>query len=250
MNKLLQDKVCLVTGASRGIGRQIALTLAEHGAHIVLNYNVNSAAADQVAATVQSLGQKSVTVAADVSQMEGAKRLVQAAMNQFGGIDVLVNNAGITRDGLLAMMSEADWATVMATNLTGVFNTTKVATRQMLRKKYGRVINISSVVGLLGNAGQANYAASKGGIIAFTKSVAREFAQKNITANVVCPGFIETDMTAELNPSQLSIAKEQIPMKRFGRTLDVSNLVAYLASDLAEYITGQTIAVDGGMAMQ
>ena len=247
--KLLLDKTCIVTGASRGIGRQIALTLAEMGADIVINYNASSGAAEAVIAAVQALGRKALMVQADVSKSEDAKKLIDAAMAEFGKIDVLVNNAGITRDGLLAIMKEDDWNAVIATNLTGVFNTTKLATKQMLRKKYGRVINISSVVGITGNAGQANYAASKAGVIGFTKSVAREFAQKNITANVVCPGFIETDMTAQLQPAQIDGAQGQIPMRRFGKTLDVSNLVAYLASDLAGYITGQTIAVDGGMSM-
>ena len=247
--KLLLDKTCIVTGASRGIGRQIALTLAEMGADIVINYNASSGAAEAVIAAVQALGRKALMVQADVSKSEDAKKLIDAAMAEFGKIDVLVNNAGITRDGLLAIMKEDDWNAVIATNLTGVFNTTKLATKQMLRKKYGRVINISSVVGITGNAGQANYAASKAGVIGFTKSVAREFAQKNITANVVCPGFIETDMTAQLQPAQIEGAQGQIPMRRFGKTLDVSNLVAYLASDLAGYITGQTIAVDGGMSM-
>ena len=247
--QFLANKVCVVTGAARGIGRQIALTLAEQGGSVVINYNASRDAADALGDELQQKGGQSLVVQANVSQAGDAKKLIDMAVEKFGKLDVLVNNAGITRDGLLAIMKPEDWQAVIDTNLSSVFYTTKVASKAMLRNKFGRIINISSVVGLTGNAGQANYAASKAGIIGFTKSVAREFAQRNITANVICPGFIDTDMTRQLNEAQVSAAQAQIPMKRFGSPLDVSNLVAYLASDLAGYVTGQTIAVDGGMSM-
>ncbi len=247
--QFLANKVCVVTGAARGIGRQIALTLAEQGGSVVINYNASRDAADALGDELQQKGVQSLVVQANVSQMGDAKKLIDAAVEKFSKLDVLVNNAGITRDGLLAIMKPEDWQAVIDTNLSSVFYTTKFASKAMLRNKFGRIINISSVVGLMGNAGQANYAASKAGIIGFTKSVAREFAQRNITANVICPGFIDTDMTRQLNEAQVNAAQAQIPMKRFGSPLDVSNLVAYLASDLAGYVTGQTIAVDGGMSM-
>ena len=245
----LQAKVAVVTGGSRGIGRAIALELARQGCRVVVNYRSNAEAAQEVVACIQTLGSEALAVQADVSLFDDAQALIQAALDAYGTIDILVNNAGITRDALLVRMSEDDWDAVINTNLKGAFNCVKAVQRTLLRKRSGRIINISSVSGLVGNAGQANYAAAKAGLVGFTKSVARELGSRGITANAVAPGFVETDMTAVLSETIIEGALAQIPLQRLGQPEDVAAMVAYLASDQAGYITGQVICVDGGLAM-
>lgn len=245
----LADKVAIVTGSSRGIGRAIALKLAEAGARVVVNYSNHEAAAAEVVAAIQQDGGQAMAVQADVSKPEDANRLVQSALAVFGHVDILVNNAGITRDALVLRMSEDDWDRVMATNLKGAFLCTKAALRPMVRQRSGRIINVSSVVGLAGNAGQANYAAAKAGLIGFTKAIAKEVGSRGITANAVAPGFIDTDMTRQLPDAVKDEAVRQIPLGRFGRVEDVAEAVAYLASDAASYVTGQVLNIDGGMVM-
>jgi 3-oxoacyl-[acyl-carrier protein] reductase len=245
----LTGKVAVVTGGSRGIGRAIAAELARRGCRVVVNYQANAAAADEVVAEIQAAGGEAMAVQADVSDAGQAQSLVDAAVAAYGTVDVFVNNAGITRDTLLMRMSEEDWDAVLDTNLKGAFHCAKAVQRIFLRKRAGRLIQIGSVVGLLGNAGQANYAAAKAGLVGFTKALARELGSRGITVNLVAPGFIDTDMTARLPQDVVARALEGVPLGRLGRTEDVATAVAFLASDEAAYITGQVLCVDGGMAM-
>ncbi|RDB33751.1 3-oxoacyl-[acyl-carrier-protein] reductase [Exiguobacterium sp. RIT594] len=242
------NKVALVTGASRGIGAAIAKRLATDGFRIVVNYAGNTAKAEEVVSSIVDAGGEAIAVQADVADAEQVKALLKTTLDTYGQLDCVVNNAGITRDGLLMRMKEADFDAVLNTNLKGAFLVTQAATRPLL-KSSGRIINIASVVGITGNPGQANYVAAKAGLIGFTKSVARELASKGVTANAICPGFIETDMTDELTETQRNQTLDQIPLKRFGQTEDIASLVSFIASDNARYITGQTLAVDGGMTM-
>ncbi len=237
----------LVTGGARGIGRAIVERLAKDGAKVTFVDLLPDAAEDAIAAAGGS--ERCRFVRADISTAEGAEAAVNAAVEHGGGLDVLVNNAGITRDGLLMRMSDEDWTKVLSVNLTGTFLMTRTATRRLMKSKRGRVINIASVVGMMGNAGQANYAASKGGVIAFTKAVARELAGRGVTANAVAPGFIQTDMTAALGEKAAAELSSRIPLGRLGTVDDIADAVAYLASSGAGYVTGQVIPVDGGMVM-
>lgn len=246
---MLTDKIAVVTGASRGIGREIAVTLAAKGAVVIVNYNGSAAKAEEVVKEIEEAGGRAEAVQCNVSEYDKAAELMSYVVKKYGRVDILVNNAGITRDNLLMKMSEEDFDAVIATNLKGAFNCIKHISRQMLKQRAGRIINISSVSGVMGNAGQANYCASKAGIIGITKSVARELASRGITSNAVAPGFIDTEMTEVLSDTVKAAATEQIPMKHFGSTKDIANTVAFLASDEAGYITGQVICVDGGMAM-
>ncbi|MBK9941223.1 MAG: 3-oxoacyl-[acyl-carrier-protein] reductase [Kouleothrix sp.] len=246
----LTDKVALVTGGSRGIGRAIALTLAAAGATVVVNYKGNQAAAEDVVQAIAAHDGKATAIQADISQGAEVEALFKALLERFGRVDIVVNNAGITRDGLLLRMKEDDFDAVISTNLRGVFLCTKAALRPMGKARSGRIINITSVVGLIGNAGQANYAAAKAGIIGFTKSTAREMASRGITVNAIAPGYIETELTGVLSEQIKTAILENIPLGRMGTPEDVANLVCFLASDAAAYITGQTLTVDGGMVMQ
>lgn len=246
---ILEGKIALVTGASRGIGKAIAITLAKAGAKVVVNYAGSEAAALEVVKEIQDIGGQALAVQANVAVSADVEAMINQTIEQFGSIDVLVNNAGITRDTLLMRMKDEDWDLVLDTNLKGVYNCTRAVTKIMMKQRSGKIINISSVVGLTGNAGQVNYAAAKAGIIGLTKSVAKELAARNITANAIAPGFIETDMTHVLNDDVKSKIVEAIPMKRMGKAEDVANAVVFLASDAANYITGQTLVVDGGMVM-
>ena len=249
MEKSLAGKSALVTGASRGIGRAIALKLANLGAKVAINFAGNLEKAQEVKSTIETLGSEAILVQGDVSNFETVQEIVKTTIEKFGTIDILVNNAGITRDNLLIKMSESDFDAVIATNLKGVFNCTKALARLMMKQRGGRIINISSVVGLMGNVSQANYAAAKAGIIGFTKSTAKELASRNVTVNAVAPGFVDTDMSAVLSDKIKEELLKGIPAGRIGEPEDVANLVAFLASDQAAYITGQVIAVDGGMSM-
>jgi 3-oxoacyl-[acyl-carrier protein] reductase len=245
----LTNKVALVTGASRGIGRAVALKLAEHGARIVINYNRSGAEAEKVADQIRSQGGQCLTVQGDVTVAADVERVFQAAQQEFDRIDILVNNAGINRDTLILRMSEKDWDEVLSTDLRGAFLCTKAALRFMMRRRWGRIINISSLAGLLGNAGQANYSAAKAGLIGLTKAVAREMGSRGITVNALAPGFIETDMTKDLPQSLKEEAIRRIVLGRPGKPEDVAGAVVFLASDEASYITGQVLAVDGGLGM-
>lgn len=243
-------KTAIVTGAGRGIGRATAVRLAGPDVTLIINYNSSSRGADETAKLCHAKGAEVVTVQADVSKAEGCDRLVSAALEKTGRIDVLVNNAGITRDGLLMRMSEEDFDDVIAANLRGTFLMMKAVSGVMLRQKYGRIVNLASVVGITGNAGQANYSASKAGISALTRSFAQEIARKGITVNAVAPGFINTAMTEAMTETAMKAAVGAIPMGRPGEPEDVAELIAFLAGDGAKYITGQTICVDGGMCMR
>ncbi len=245
----LEGKNVLVTGGSRGIGRSIALTLAKEGANVIINYTSNDDRAESVVKEIESFSVRGLAVKANISKASQVDKMMATIREKFDGIDILINNAGITKDSLFVRMKEDDWDQVMEVNLKGVFLSTKAVTRQMIRQKYGRIINMSSVVGVVGNPGQANYCASKAGLIGFTKSLAKELAGKNITVNAIAPGFIETDMTKVLSDSVKESMVDAIPMGRYGKPEDIANLVAFLASDKAAYITGQVIHVDGGMAM-
>ena len=244
-----EGKTAIVTGGSRGLGRAVCLELAAGGANVVLCYAGNEAAAQETVRAVETLGAKALAVRGDVADAARVDELVKAAMEAFRRIDILVNNAGITRDNLLMRMSEADFDAVIAANLKGAFLCMKAVSRLMLKQRYGRIVNLSSVVGLRGNAGQVNYAASKAGVIGMTKSLAKELASRGVTVNAVAPGFIETDMTAALPEAARTAAQNGIPMNRLGAPEDVAKAVGFLASDDAAYITGQVLAVDGGMAM-
>ena len=245
----LEGKKALVTGASRGIGRAIALALAAEGADVVVNYAGSEAAAKAVAAEIEAMGRKALVLQADISSNEAATAMVDAAVKEFGRIDILVNNAGITRDGLLMRMKEEDWDAFRTNNLKGVFNWTKAAVKYMMKQKAGRIVSISSVVGLMGNAGQANYAAAKAGVLGFTKAVAKEVAARGITVNAIAPGFIQTDMTAVLSEKVVEGMLNTIPLHKLGDPEDIAKAVVFLVSDDAKYITGQTLHVDGGMVM-
>ncbi|WNF35492.1 3-oxoacyl-[acyl-carrier-protein] reductase [Bacillaceae bacterium IKA-2] len=246
---MLKGKVALVTGASRGIGKAIALELAKQGAKVAVNYAGNEVKAKEVVAEIIALGSEAIAIKADVANSEEAASMVKETIETFGSLEILVNNAGITRDGLIMRMKEDDWDQVINTNLKGVFNCSKAVTRQMVKQRYGRIVNISSVVGVLGNAGQANYVAAKAGVIGLTKSLARELANRNITANAVAPGFIETDMTEALSAEVKQELMKQIPLGKLGSVTDVSRVVCFLVSEDANYMTGQTLHVDGGMVM-
>lgn len=246
---MLAGKTALVTGASRGIGRAIALKLAQAGANVVVNYAGSEAAASETVAQIKELGRDAIMIRANVSNTEEVNEMFKAALDHFGAIDILVNNAGITRDNLLMRMKEEEWDDVIATNLKGVFNCLKAATRPMMKQRAGKIINITSVVGVLGNPGQANYVAAKAGVIGLTKTAARELASRGITVNAVAPGFIDTEMTAVLSEDVKTAMLGQIPLGRLGQTDDVASVVLFLASDAANYMTGQTLHVDGGMYM-
>ncbi|MCI8550294.1 MAG: 3-oxoacyl-[acyl-carrier-protein] reductase [Lachnospiraceae bacterium] len=245
----MSERVAVVTGASRGIGRAIALKLAEDGNTVIVNYNGSREKACAVVSEIQAAGGLAEAAGCDVSDFNGAEEFLKAVVKKYGRIDVLVNNAGITRDGLLMKMSEEEFDEVLRINLKGAFNCIRHASRQMLKQRGGRIINISSVSGVMGNAGQANYSASKAGIIGLTKSAARELASRGITVNAVAPGFIDTEMTRALSDQVKEHASGQIPFGRFGKTEDVAAAVAFFASEQAGYITGQVLCVDGGMAM-
>lgn len=246
---MLSGKTAVVTGGSRGIGRAICLELASLGANIVINYAGNQEMADKTRSDCENLGVKAITVQGNVAQADAVKTLMATATEQFGSIDILVNNAGITKDGLLMKMSESDFDEVIDINLKGAFLCTKEVTRQMMKQRHGRIINLASVVGVIGNAGQANYAASKAGLIGFTKSVARELAPRHITVNAVAPGYIQTDMTAALSEEQSQALAKNIPLGRLGEANDVAKVVGFLAGESGSYITGQVLSVDGGMAI-
>lgn len=246
----LKGKTAIVTGASRGIGRAIALRLADMGANVVLNYRSSAQSTEELIKEIEEKGVKAAAVQADISKFEEAERLTKAAVDTFGSIDILVNNAGITKDGLLLRMKEEDFDSVINVNLKGAFNTIKHVSGIMLKQRSGKIINISSVVGITGNAGQLNYSAAKAGILGMTKSAARELGSRGITVNAVAPGFIQTDMTEVLSDKVKENIKGTIPLKTLGTPEDVANLVGFLASDMASYITGQVINVDGGMVMQ
>lgn len=245
----LTGKTAIVTGASRGIGAAIARRFAEEGANIVVNYSGSQDKAEAVVSEIEQAGGKAIAVKANVADADAVKAMADAAMEEFGSIDILVNNAGITRDNLMMRMKEDEWDDVINTNLKGVFVCTKAVTRQMMKQRAGRIVNIASIVGVMGNAGQANYVAAKAGVIGLTKTTARELASRGITANAVAPGFITTDMTDKLGEDVQSSMLAQIPLARFGAPEDVANAALFLASDEASYVTGQTLHLDGGMVM-
>lgn len=243
----MKGKTAIVTGGSRGIGRAICVELAKGGANLVINFAGNQQAAEETAALCKAQGVSAVTVQGDVAEMEICETLVKTALASFGRVDILVNNAGITRDNLLMRMSEEDFEAVIRTNLRGSFLMMKAVSRQMMKQRYGRIVNLSSVVGLSGNAGQVNYAASKAGVIGMTKSFAKEVASRGITVNALAPGFIETDMTAKMPEAAVSAVSASIPAGRMGTPQDVAAAAAFLASEKAAYVTGQVLSVDGGM---
>ncbi|AUD64773.1 3-oxoacyl-[acyl-carrier-protein] reductase [Tenericutes bacterium MZ-XQ] len=245
----LQNKVAIVTGGAAGIGRTISLELAKHGAKVVINYRSSEAKALELVEEIKSLGSDALAIKADISDFNQAKTLVDETINVFGQLDILVNNAGITKDQLILRMQEEQFDQVMDTNLKGSWNMAKHAARPLLKSNQGRIINISSIIGLIGNVGQTNYSASKAGMIGLTKSLAKEFGTKGVTANAICPGFIETEMTKNLDPKFVEAYLNNIPLKRLGQPIDVANAVVYLASNLASYMTGQVLVIDGGMVM-
>jgi 3-oxoacyl-[acyl-carrier protein] reductase len=245
----LENKVAIVTGGSRGIGRAIALEFAERGAAVVVNYNKSPESAEDVVKKVQEAGGKAAAFQADVSDFKQAEALVKFAIDTFGDLSILVNNAGITRDQLIMMMPEADWDAVINTNLKSTFNCSKAAVKHMMRKRTGRIINIASVAGQMGNPGQTNYSASKGGQIAFTKALAREVAARNITVNAIAPGFVDTEILDAMTPEILEAALKLVPLGRKGNPEEIAFAASFFASDGAAYITGQVLGVDGGMAM-
>lgn len=244
-----QGKVAVVTGSSRGIGRAIALRLAEGGARVVVNYRSDASGAEEVVAQISAAGGQAIAVQADVSDGKQAQALIDAAKAAFGQVDILVNNAGTTRDTLLMRMSEDDWDVVIDTNLKGTFNCIKAVSRQMLRQRYGRIVNITSVSGLSGNVGQANYASAKAGLIGLTKTVAKELGSRGITCNAVAPGFVHTELTASLPSELVQQAVDRTPLGRVGQAEDMAAAAAFLASDDASFITGQVVAVDGGLSI-
>ncbi len=245
----LDGKVALVTGGSRGIGKAIALMLASRGADVIINYAGNAEAAAATEAELKAFGHKTLAIKADVADNAACAAMIEQVVQEFGHLDILINNAGITRDGLLLRMKEADWDAVLNTNLKSVYNCTKAAVKYMMKARYGRIVSISSVVGLIGNAGQTNYAAAKAGILGFTKAAAKEVGSRGITINAVAPGFIDTDMTKNLPEKVVANMKAAIPLARLGEPEDIAKAVAFLVSDDAAYITGQTLHVDGGMVM-
>lgn len=246
---MLKDKTAIVTGASRGIGRATAIELARNGANVVVNYAGSTARAEQVVVEIKELGVDALAIQADVSNSEQVKEMINQTIDAFGRVDILVNNAGITKDNLMMRMKEEEWDAVINTNLKGVFNCSKAVTRQMMKQRYGRIINVASVVAALGNAGQANYVAAKAGVIGLTKTMARELANRNIHVNAVAPGFIETDMTDELGEEMKGQLLAQIPLATLGQPEHIANVIRFLASADADYMTGQTLHVDGGMVM-
>jgi 3-oxoacyl-[acyl-carrier protein] reductase len=245
---MLKDRVAVVTGASRGIGKSIALLMAKNGAKIVASAR-NQELLDALVAEIKSFGGEAIAVAGDVSKTEAANNLIATAVESYGQVDILVNNAGITKDGLILRMKDEDWDSVLDINLKGAFICTRAAAKMMTKKRYGRIINISSVVGEMGNAGQANYCASKAGLIGLTKSNARELSKRNVTVNAVTPGYIATDMTDEISDKAKDELSAQIPLGRLGESEDVAEAVLFLASDRSKYITGQVLGVNGGMYM-
>lgn len=245
----LQGKCALVTGGSRGIGRAVCLELARQGARVAVNYAGNAAAAEETVKACEAQGVEAFAIQADVADAAACEAMVKEVLTRFGRLDILVNNAGVTRDSLMPMMKEADWDAVLDTNLKGAFHCMKAVYRPMMKQKYGRIVNLSSIVGLRGNAGQANYAASKAGLIGLTKSMAKELAARNVTVNAVAPGFIDTDMTAALPEKAREAMLTTIPMGRLGQAEDVAKAVAFFAGDESAYVTGQVLCVDGGMAV-
>jgi 3-oxoacyl-[acyl-carrier protein] reductase len=246
---MLSGKTALVTGGSRGIGRAIAIDLAKNGADVAVNYSGNEEKANEVVKEIESLGRKAFAIRANVANADEVNSMVNEVIERFGRLDILVNNAGITKDNLLMRMKESEWDDVININLKGVFNCTKAVTRQMMKQRSGRIINIASIVGIAGNAGQANYVAAKAGIIGLTKTTAKELAGRNITVNAVAPGFISTDMTDQLPEQIRNEMLKQIPLGRFGEPNDIANMVTFIASDKSSYMTGQTLCLDGGMVM-
>ena len=244
---MLESKVALVTGAGRGIGRAIAIALAKEGAEVVVNYNGSEERAKEVKQTIEENGGKASIYKCNVSDFEACEAMIKDIVKEHGRLDILVNNAGITKDGLIMKMKEEDFDSVLNGNLEAIFNTVRHSARQMLRQKSGKIINISSVSGILGNAGQANYAASKAGVIGLTKTMARELGSRGITVNAIAPGFVDTEMTGVLSEEIRENACRQIILGRFGKPEDIANVAVFLASDKADYITGQVISVDGGM---
>ena len=245
----LDERVAVVTGASRGIGRAIAIELARQGAKVIVNYNQNADAAQEVVTAIHSAGGEATAVRADVSDFSQAEALIKQAVSDYGQLDILVNNAGTTRDMVIMLMTEADWDEVIRTNLKSAFNCSKAAVKVMMRRRYGRIVNITSVAGIAGNAGQTNYSASKAGLIGFTKALAREVAARSITVNAVAPGFVPTDLTSTLPNDLKDASLKTIPLGRWGTPEEVAYAVAFLASDEAAYITGHVLSVDGGMVM-
>ncbi|MGE7601834.1 3-oxoacyl-[acyl-carrier-protein] reductase [Peribacillus sp. NPDC097675] len=246
---ILEGKKALVTGASRGIGREVALELARQGADVAVNYAGSEAKANEVVEEIKAIGRKAFAVQCDVSDSESVTSMIKEVMEQFGRVDILVNNAGITRDNLLMRMKEEEWDSVINTNLKGVYLCTKAVTRQMMKQRSGKIINMASIVGVMGNAGQANYVAAKAGVIGLTKSTAKELASRGIMVNAIAPGFISTDMTEELTEDVQKAMLSQIPLARFGNPKDIASVATFLASEASSYMTGQTLHVDGGMVM-
>ncbi len=245
---LLKDKVAIVTGGARGIGKEIAAALAREGANICV-CDVNEQALAETAGELEAGGAQAIGVKVDVTNFSQVEEMIQKVLDKFKKIDILINNAGITRDNLLLRMKEEEWDAVLGVNLKGTFNCTKAASKFMIKQRSGKIVNIASIIGIMGNAGQSNYAASKGGIISFTKSVAKELASRNINVNAIAPGFIKTEMTAKLSQELQDSMSKMIPLKRFGEPADVANLALFLVSENSSYITGHVIQVDGGMAM-